>query len=471
MKILFVSAEVAPLTKVGGLADVVRSLPAELIKRGHDVRIIVPKYGLVDYSHFKITPVINNLTVFSLGEYRNISVERITLEGVPVYLIAADIFTRSFAVYGSDEVEKFFLFCDSVCEALPYLDWRPEIMHCHDWHTALLPLLLRNKYPECRSVFTIHNVKYQGNFDELTMYRSGLNRFWQASLPGGLSIPWNFMAQGILWSHVINAVSVNFAREILTADQGYGMQDLLLFRQDNLTGIINGLDEEGNDPAVDSLIAANYTSKDITGKRLNKSALQHAAGLESDKGIPLIGMVSRLDEQKGLDIILQSIPGLVADTNVQFIFIGSGKDYYERALLEMEVRFPRNVKAFITFDEKIAHLIYAGSDMFLMPSMWEPCGLGQMIAMKYGTVPVVRKTGGLADTVTNLSSGLKKGSGFVFADYTAEALAGALRYAAAAFQKNADWEQVIRRIMQQDFSWKEPATKYELLYKKAVELK
>ena len=471
MKILFVSAEVAPLTKVGGLADVVRSLPAELIKRGHDVRIMVPKYGFADYSQYEMTPVAANLVVFSLGEYRKVSVESILLEGIPVYLISGDVFDRSLSVYGDGEVEKFFVFCDSVSESLAYIGWKPEAVHCHDWHTALIPLLLHNRYPECRSVFTIHNVKYQGNFDEYTMYRSGLNKYWQSCLSCGPAIPWNFMAQGVLWAHQINTVSESFAREILTPEQGYGMQELLLFRKENLTGIINGVGDEEYDPAKDGLIAAKYSARDPGGKRINKEALQKAAGLKVDAAIPLAGMVSRLDEQKGMDIIIQALPGLLADTGIQFVFLGNGKDYYERALKDLEARFPNNMKAFITFDNKMAHLVYAGSDLFLMPSHWEPCGLSQMIAMKYGTVPVVRKTGGLADTVPSLSSELRKGSGFVFTDYSAGALAGALKTAAAAYSKTAAWEGVIKRIMQQDFSWKGPAEKYEIMYKKALEPK
>jgi starch synthase len=274
-----------------------------------------------------------------------------------------------------------------------------------------------------------------------------------------------------LWAHAINAVSENFAREILTPEYGCGMQDLLLFRRDSLTGIINGLGDEEYDPVADPLVPAGYSAADITGKQLNKAELQKVAGFKPGANIPLVGMVSRLDEQKGLDIILQSIPGVLSNTDMQFVFIGNGKDYYEKALLELERRFPRNVKAFITYDNKMAHLVYAGSDMFLMPSRWEPCGLGQMIAMKYGTVPVVRKTGGLADTVANLSSELKKGNGFVFSEYSADALSNTLRNAAAAFKKTMPWEQVIKRIMKQDFSWQVPAEKYEMLYKKALELR
>ena len=471
MKILFIAAEMAPFTKVGGLADVVRSLPAELNKRGHDVRVIIPKYGFVDYSPYSVRPLVNNLVVFSLGEYRKVSVESLQVEGIPVYLVSGDIFSRTPSVYGEDEVEKFFVFCDSVCEAMPYLGWQPEIIHCHDWHTALLPMLARIRYPDYRSMLTIHNVKYQGNFDEYTMHRSGLGRYWQACLSGGPDIPRNFLAQGILWAHEINTVSENYAREILTPDQGFGMHELLLFRKDSLSGIINGLGDEEYNPACDTLIPVAYSVENMAGKGLDKQALQTAVGLQTSLEIPVVGMVSRLDEQKGIDIILQSIPAVLTETDVQFIFLGNGKEYYERALKDMEARYPLNVRTFTTFDNRLAHLIYAGSDIFLMPSLWEPCGLSQMIAMKYGAVPVVRKVGGLADTVPNLSSDLRKGRGFVFTDYSAGALTDSLKTAIAAYQKKDAWDRVVKRIMLQDFSWKGPAEKYEELYNRARDLK
>lgn len=471
MKIMFTAAEMVPLIKVGGLADVIGSLPAELVKRGHDVCVVIPRYGFIDYSQYAITPIADNLVVFSLGKYRKMAIESLLVGGMTVYLVGGDIFNRTPSVYGEDEVEKFFVFCDSVCEAMPYLEWGPEIIHCHDWHTALLPLLIRNRYPSCRSVLTIHNVRYQGNFDEYTMHRSGLSRYLQACLSNGPDIPRNFLAQGILWAHKINAVSEGYAREILTPEQGYGMNELLWFRKESLTGIINGLDEKEYDPASDSLIPAPYSTGNMAGKSLDKRDLQNTAGFQPNLDVPVVGMVSRLDEQKGFDIIMQSIPLVLAEIDMQFVFLGTGKDCYERALKDLEARYPYNVRAFITFDERLAHLIYAGSDMFLMPSLWEPCGLSQMIAMRYGTVPVVRKVGGLADTVAELSSDLKKGSGFVFTDYSASALAGALTSAAAAFKKKESWAQVVRRIMQQDFSWKGPAGKYEELYRSAMEMK
>jgi starch synthase len=471
MKILFAAAEIAPLTKVGGLADVIRSLPAELVKMGHDARVIVPKYGFVDYSAYKSVTVISDLTVFSLQEYRKVTLEQIDLDGVPVYLLSTDIFSRADQVYGSNEVEKFWVFCDCVSQSLPYLGWKPGIVHCHDWHTALLPLLLRIGHADYRTVFTIHNMRYQGSFDDRILQRSGIGQYWYSKVEGLTSLPLNFMVQGILWSHVINAVSENFAREILTAEYGCGMQAFIDFRKNSLFGIINGVGYDEYDPGSDRLIPANFNAADSAGKAVNRIRLNEMAGWKARTEAPLVGMVSRLDEQKGMDIIINAIPEAIKSAGAQFIFVGRGKDYYEEALLQLESRYPDNVRAYITYDNARAHLIYAGSDLFLMPSLWEPCGLGQMIAMRYGTLPVVRNTGGLADTVTNLSSDLAQGTGFVFSEYSAKALAFTLKKAAEAFKNKAAWRGAAKRAMELDFSWQVPAHRYQALYGRALELK
>ncbi len=459
------------MTKVGGLADVVRSLPAELIEMGHQVRVIVPKYGFVDYSAYKSTPVIHELVVFSLKEYRKVAVEQIVLEGIPVYLLSTDIISRSETVYGGDEVEKFWVFCDCVSQVLPYLDWMPEIVHCQDWHTALVPLLLRTAGSDCRTVFTVHNLKYQGNFDDRILHRSGINQYWFGKAAGISDLPWNLIVQGILWAHVINTVSENFAREILTAEYGCGLQSFIEFRKSSLFGIVNGVGYDEYDPGSDPLIAANYSSENTTGKMVNKLKLLTTAGWKQRPAIPLVGMVSRLDEQKGLDIIINAVPEVIKSSGARFVFLGRGKEYYEESLLKLESKYPDNVKAYITYDNAKAHLIYAASDMFLMPSLWEPCGLGQMIAMRYGALPVVRNTGGLADTVDNLSSDLKKGSGFIFSEYSAKALSFALKRAVEAFSNKTAWQRTIKRVMDLDFSWQKSAQRYQALYERALELK
>jgi len=470
MKILFAAAEIAPLTKVGGLADVIRSLPEALVKMGHQARVIVPKYGFVDYSAYETVTVIRDLTVFSLSEYRKVTLEQIALDGVPVYLLSSDIFSRSESVYGSNEVEKFWVFCDCVSQVLTYLGWKPEIVHCHDWHTALIPLLLRTSHSDCRTVFTIHNMKYQGNFDDRMLQRSGIGQYWFGRAAGTVELPWNFMVQGILWSHVINAVSENFAREILTAEYGCGMQSFIDFRKSSLYGIINGVGYDEYDPGTDRLIESNFTASDNSGKAANLVKLHDMAGWKARVDTPLIGMVSRLDEQKGMDIIINAVPEVIKSTGAQFIFLGRGKEYYEEALLRLEARHPGNVRAYVTYDNAKAHLVYAGSDLFLMPSLWEPCGLGQMIAMRYGTLPVVRNTGGLADTVRNLSGDLGQGTGFVFSEYSARALAFTLKRAVEAFKDKAAWQQAVKRVMELDFSWQGPAQRYEALYGRTLEL-
>lgn len=470
MKVLFAAAEIAPLAKVGGLADVVRSLPTELINMGHDARVIVPAYGFVDYTRYKLEQVVNDLMIISLQRYHKIKIKKISLGVLPVYLVFSDFFNNSTAIYGEDEVEKFFIFCDAISQCVTYLNWNPEIIHCNDWHTALLPLMIRNRYPAYRNIFTIHNIKYQGDFDENILNRSGLERFWKAELSNGILLPWNFMAQGILWSDILNTVSENFAREMLAGQYCFGMQDLLNMRRDSLFGIINGLGKEEYDPENDLNIPFRYSYKDISGKYSNREYLQNKVGFKISSEIPLVGMVSRLEDQKGLDLVIEAIPKVLKSADVRFVFLGKGKEYYEKSLSELEASYGQNVRSLITYDNRLAHLIYAGSDLFLMPSRWEPCGLGQMIAMRYGTVPIVRRTGGLADTVMELNEKLEKGTGFVFDDYSSEALTGAILAATLAFKNSRSWEDVVIRIMKQDFSWQSSARKYERLYKKMMEL-
>lgn len=470
MNILFSAAEVAPLTKVGGLADVVGSLPVELIKRGHDVRIIVPKYGFVDYSQYKTIPVIDSLIVLSQHEFRKTSVEQIFIDDVPIYLVSNNIFDNAKTVYGDNEVEKFWVFCECVTEIIPRLGWRPSIVHCHDWHTALLPMLARIRREIYKTVLTIHNIRYQGYFDEDTVNKSHIGSYWDGGIQGVKHIPWNLMVQGILWADIINAVSETFAREIRTPQGGYGMQEFLKLRENDVFGICNGLGYEEYDPRHDNYITARYSASEAGKKYENREGLLSVAGWSSDDVIPIVGMVARLDEQKGMDIILDALPALVEGSGTRFVFLGRGNSYYEEALHRLERQFPANIKAFTVFDIEVAHLIYAGSDFFLMPSKWEPCGLGQLIAMRYGTVPIVRSTGGLADTVSDLSNDLKKGTGCVFNEYSAAALVKTLERAIAMYKNKAAWRKLVKRIMKQDFSWEQPAARYEQLYNKITGL-
>ncbi|MBL7209421.1 MAG: glycogen synthase [Dehalococcoidia bacterium] len=472
MRVLFVAAEVAPLAKVGGLADVIGSLPEALTRLGNDVRVMMPRYGVIDAAKYPVTPVIDDFDVRVMKTAKAVALRSTDLGGkVKVYLVDSDNFSNSGEVYGQDVLERFFLFCRAVLEMLPRLNWQPEIIHCHDWHTALIPLwLIRNNYRYI-SLFTIHNLAYQGAFDAGFWSDSGLKEDWQ-SWPADAPEPLlNFISQGILWADMVTTVSETYAKEILTTEYGEGLDVLLRYRQERLFGIVNGLDYEEYSPATDPLIPANYDASTLGKRVANKLALQRQAGLPENSEIPLIGMVSRLDEQKGLDILAESLNSLLRKTQAQIVILGRGTERYHGLLKQAADRYSSQLAAFLTFDDVLAHLIYAGCDIFLMPSRFEPCGLGQLIAMRYGAVPVVRHTGGLADTVRDLTEDLNEGSGFVFRDYDSEAMSIAVQRAVDAYKDREGWNKVMRRIMALDFSWGSSAEKYQALYHRALELK
>jgi starch synthase len=470
MKILFVAAEAAPLVKVGGLADVVGSLPKALNESGHDVRVMLPGYGIIDTAGLSAVKVIDSFNVPIMQADKPVSLKVVELaHKLKFYLIDNADFSGSRLVYGKDDLERFLLFCRSAIEALRRLDWRPDIVHCHDWHTGLIPLLLKAGNYDYASIFTIHNLAYQGNFDNEFLAKSGLQSDWQLRPSNAPEPPLNFMSQGIIWADEVTTVSETYAAEILTPEYGAGLDYLLRYRRDRLFGIVNGLDYDEFNPATDDLIPAKYGISAANKKIENKLALQKMAGFIEDAEIPLIGMVSRLDEQKGLDIVDASFDALFQKTECHLVILGQGRQEYDDSLKEAAKRYPRKLAAFIEFDEQLSHLVYAGSDMFLMPSRFEPCGLGQLIAMKYGTVPIVRHTGGLVDTVQDLTPDLSQGSGFVFEDYNSEAMLAAVQRAVNGY-RNKTWRKVIQRIMALDFSWQASAKKYESLYQKVLEL-
>ena len=471
MKILFVAAEATPLVKVGGLADVIGSLPKELVEMGHDVRVIMPRYGIMDPADFTTSPVIDGLNIEVMKKTERVSLEVTEIGSkVTVYLVDSDGFRNSIEVYGKGEMERFLLFCRVVFDVLPKLDWKPEIVHCHDWHTALVPLWLKKNNCQCASIFTIHNLAYQGFFDGRFLVDADLEKDWQLRQTGMPDPPLNFMGQGILWADLVTTVSETYAKEILTTEYGAGLDYLLRYREDRLFGVVNGLDYDEYNPAIDDFIPAKYDACTVDKRIDNKRALQKRAGFAEDVEVPLIGMVSRLDEQKGLDILTSSFDILFRKTEAQMVILGSGREEYHNLLRQAAGRYPSQLAVFIEFDDALARLIYAGCDMFLMPSRFEPCGLGQLIAMRYGAVPVVRHTGGLVDTVQNLTQDMSKGNGFVFQDYDSGAMLAAIQRAISSYAKKA-WPNVMRRIMALDFSWQASARRYEYIYRKAMELK
>lgn len=472
MNILFIAAEASPLVKIGGLGDVIGSLPKALKGLGHDVRIMLPNYSGIDTSRNKIMPLDKNLKIEMAQAEEPASLYMTeTNDGTIFYLIDNGDFFGSPDVYGKNELRKFLFFNKAVIAALAKLKWKPHIIHCHDWHTALIPMWLRKSNWNGRSLFTIHNLAYQGNLDNEFMYHYGLGQDWQC-LPKGLSeVPLNLLSQGIIWSDMLNTVSENYAREILKPELGAGLDHLLRYRQNDFVGIINGIDYDIYNPATDHFIRANYDAGSFDRKSINKKDLQKKVGLEEDGTMPLIGMVSRLDEQKGLDIVIESLPTLFNITPVQMVILGRGKEQYENSLQKAAKTFPGRLAVSNDFDETLARHIYAGCDMFLMPSRFEPCGLGQLIAMRYGTIPIVRHTGGLVDTVKDLSPDLNRGSGFIFNTFNVESILSAIQRAVAVFENKIIWQQIINRIMTIDFSWQNSARKYEALYRNMLEPK
>ncbi len=462
MKILFICAEAAPLVKVGGLADVTGSLPKALKTLGHDVRVLLPQYGCIDSLRFPLTKVQADFQFSLDGSMCSVGLNQTTVDGVIYYTLENSGMFGTREVYAND-LERFFFFARAVFEILPHFDWQPDILHCHDWHTALVPFWSKKAQYPYASIFTIHNLGYQGFFDQGFMDRHHLGTDWDS--PSGAPAPgYNFMSQAVLWADRVTTVSETYAREITTSELGVGLDCLLKYRGQDLTGIINGLDCDYWNPQTDPYLPVNFDADHLPRRALNKVALQRVAGLPVNGDIPLIGMVQRMDEQKGIDIVTGGIDSLLKETGAQLVILGRGRDSYEAAFRQIAGRYPQQAAAFLAFEEPLAHLIYGGSDMFLMPSRFEPCGLGQMIAMRYGALPVVRHTGGLVDTVPPLSTDLSSGNGFVFHDYSPAALVRAVKGACQAFRNKNAWAKAVRRVARLDFSWQASAKKYNSVY-------
>jgi len=468
MKILFIASEAFPLAKIGGLADVTSSLAIALHDLGHEPCLILPNYRSIKARVQEIHT--NDVTIDSMGRYEQVALKMTSLkEVVPVYLVENDAYFGTDEIYAQGELERFFFFSRSIPAIISRLDIHPDIVHCHDWHTSLVPLWLRQAKMPLPCVFTIHNLAYQGSFDQQFFLRSGLPSLWQEYIPPGAPRPpLNFMSQGIMLADILTTVSPTYASEILTPQYGSGLDQLLNYRNNELYGIVNGIDCEEYDPATDPYLERNYDCVTVEGKADNKLALQGKSGLPQDPEVPIFGMVSRLDEQKGIELLLQGIGVFVGETRAQLIILGEGREHYHRAFTEAASKYPARLSVSIARDERLARLIYGGSDMFLMPSRFEPCGLGQLLAMRYGTIPVVRHTGGLADTVKDVAE--INGNGFVFQDYTVSEMLEAIKRAEASFHHRAEWHRLMRRNMKLDFSWKAPASKYEEIYLRAVKM-
>lgn len=475
MNVLFVAAEVDPWIKTGGLADVAGALPAALRAIGHDVRVAMPRYRVLREKGVPVDGPIaaSFLTIGERAEEQR--VWRLTGSATPTYLLDIPAAFERSAIYGeNDDHRRFVLFARGVLDLMQHLreveGWQPDVVHCHDWHAALVPNYLRTTlgytFGHIATVFTIHNLAYQGFSPSSTVALAGLSEggSLEDALGGRFAGTFNFMARGIVHSDIVSTVSPTYADEIMTPEYGEGLDGVLRSRRDRMVGILNGIDATIFDPFTDPSIAAPYRADDPSGKAVCKAALQRECKLPATADRPLLGVVSRLVEQKGFELLEGVMPWLLRETDAQLIVLGSGQANWEALFRRYAAEYPERVAARIGFDAALAQRIYAGSDMFLMPSRFEPCGLGQMIALRYGSVPVVRATGGLNDTVREGW----EGNGFRFHPYEARYFADAIGRALAAYRNREGWEMLRERGMREDNSWSHAAHVYARLYLAAV---
>lgn len=476
MRVILAASEAVPFAKTGGLADVVGALPRALKRLGVDVAVIIPAYGSITAHHAAVRRTDWTVSVPVSKHTVDAAVLASHLDGdIPVYLIQADQYFARDGLYGTpegdflDNAERFAFFGRAILEVLPLLG-APDVLHCHDWQTALAPVFLQadaGRYPQLdrtRTVLTIHNLGYQGLFWHFDWHL--LNIDWRYFAPAYLEFygKINYLKGGIVCADAITTVSPTYAQEIQTPEFGHGLEGVLVTRRHALTGILNGVDYDDWSPERDRYIASRYSAADVTGKAACKADLQAAVGLPVDPKLPLIGMVSRLADQKGFDLVAEILPQLLRK-RVQLLVLGSGDAKYQELFQQFVRRWRKRLAVHIGFDNALAHKIEAGSDMFLMPSRYEPCGLNQIYSLRYGTVPIVRATGGLQDSIVDFESGSRQGTGFKFTEYAPAALFACIERALAAYRTAAAWGALIANGMRADFSWDTSAAAYATLYR------
>ena len=478
-KILFVASEGVPFIKTGGLADVVGSLPKCFDKENYDVRVILPKYMCMRQEW---KDKMNYLTHFYMDlSWRSqyVGILEMQYDGVQFYFIDNEYYFSGPKPYGNiyQDVEKFAFFSKAALSALPVIGFKPDIIHCHDWQTGLVPVFLKDKFHEneffrdIKSVISIHNLKFQGVWDVKTIQDiTGLDKSYFA--PDKLEAygDANYLKGGIVYADRITTVSKTYAEEIQTPFYGERLDGLMRARNNCLTGIVNGIDYDEYNPAADSFLEKNYDIKSFRKEKVkNKKALQKELGLDQDERKFLIGIVSRLTDQKGFDLIAYMMDEM-CQQDLQFVVLGTGEERYENMFRHFAWKYQGKVAANIYYSEAMSHKIYASCDAFLMPSLFEPCGLSQLMSLRYGTIPIVRETGGLKDTVEPYNEYNSTGTGFSFANYNAHEMLYTIKYAMDVFYNHKrDWNRMVERAMSKDFSWNTSAREYEKLYESMLE--
>ena len=469
MKVLYAASEALPFMASGGLADVAGSLPQALRRRLVGSRVVMPLYGGVPQELRNTMQFITSITVPVAWRRQYCGIFEAKYGGVTYYLLDNEYYFKRDTIYGHyDDGERFAFFARAVLEIIPYLGWKPDIIHCNDWQTALTPVYYQTIYSKMegyeniKTVFTIHNIQYQGRYgmDILEdVFGLSANDAYLVEYRGDI----NLMKGAIECAHMVTTVSPTYAEEILDPWFSFGLDPILRERSFKLKGILNGIDVKLYDPETDPLILSNYSADDFSGKAINKAHLQKLMHLEERPDVPLIGIVSRLVSHKGLDLVRAVLDELLATSDVQIAVLGSGEQEYEDFFRFIESKYPGRASARIGFIPELAHKIYAGCDLFLMPSKSEPCGLSQMVALRYGTIPIVRETGGLRDSVTDSGDG--EGNGFTFRNYNAHDMLHAIRRALLGYQNGEGWQILVERALKCDNSWSKSANEYIRMYK------
>lgn len=484
MKIAIASTEVAPYAKTGGLADVMGSLPKALEKLECEVKVFMPKYSLIDENKYQLSydSSIGEMPIRVAGHVRSVHVQTAKIPGSNVHIYFIDcphyFYRRHIYTTDPDEDERFILFCKAVIETFQRTGWTPDVIHCNDWQTGLIPLLIKDNYNWDRmfdsvaTLMSIHNIAYQGRFPKQSLFKAEFKEsLYFPEGPIEFHDTFSFLKTGIVFSEIISTVSDTYSHEILRSEYGLGMETVLWPRRNDLHGVLNGADYDHWNPASDTHIPFHFSAADLSNKIKNKEYLIKQTHLPFEENKPLIGIISRLVAQKGFDLVAETIGELMA-LDAQWIILGSGEDKYEELFAALSRTIPNKVWAYIGFNNELAHLIEAGADIFLMPSRYEPCGLNQMYSLKYGTVPIVRKTGGLADTVQDWhefkAQGEEIGDGFSFNDATGFALLTTVRRAVETYKDKDTWKKIQINGMKRDYSWTVSAKEYVALYEMAI---